>query len=305
MSRAQVGIAVAALLTANLCLDIIFTRFGLYYGSVPPASVVGKSQQFIRVSQVLLLACWLALGTGPWLRRLVLAALVTVSIACTDRLTFAFAPGAWALFGLDRREILDQLTTRTVMFACWLLIILLTALALLLPLRRMGQWRLTWDTVSFDDTPPQFSAGDLLLWLAPLCGVLGIAKILASFREEIGPNPVFLFIDPVSLAPIVAMSAFAVLIPQRNAAAIVTAAVVALLIAAGFALNERYRLAGLLQSVPPTSPRMRFLTPRLFWQPIGEFGKYVLSMLVVVLNCLVLRVTGCQLRQPPTSKTPQ
>lgn len=298
-ARLRRALALAALLLANLLLDVGLVHYVLQHApALPGASAAFVHRAFppICLVQVLLVASWLALGGGKWYWRLLAAIPPTICVALSEGMALAITPTAWA-----PREgtLIDHIFKRGAMYTCWFLAILLTVFAALLPLRRLGQLRLTREPLAEQPALPQFSAADVFVWLVPIGGVLAVVRLLLSFgKEEIGPNPQFLVLDPLRIAPLVAAAALAAFASRRRIAWLVLVGLT-LLVAGGSAIAEYYRLTKFMPSMA-TMPAS-FLTlhkARMFWQPLEVLFSYFAAMLVGLLSCLALRALGWRLQGP-------
>jgi hypothetical protein len=308
----KVAIAVGCLIAANLAFDVGLMD-GIYYYNHRAASTRGMAVHSLKtfaiytlrraisnilVTQVLLLACWLALGGSRWYWRLALAVPLTVCIAASESIATLLSPPARQRYAEEPWLLFDRIVERFVLHGLWFAAILLTAFALWLPVRRLANWRLTW-RLSIDDLGrAQFQAGDLLMWFAPIGGALACAQLLQSFGHELGPNPILLVIEPASVAVVAAMTMVAAFSTNHRRRAVALMIAVTLLVALGFALAERFRLSGILSGTA-ISPRMAaHLISMFYWQPIEVFLTYVIVMFITLVNCLALRATGCKLTVP-------
>jgi hypothetical protein len=244
---------------------------------------------------VLLLGCWLALGDGRWQWRLLTAIPLAICVAFSNGVALAISPAAWRFY-IDG-TVGNAIVSRGTMNCLWFFAILLAVFAALLPLRRLGQWRLTRQPLAEHPPLPQFTAADALLWLAPIGGVLAVVRLLLSFgREEIGPNPLLLILDPLRIAILVAAAVVAAFATRRRILAWSALIVLMLLVAGGSAVAEYYRLGKFIPSM--SAMPASYLTlhkSRMFWQPLEVVVSYFAAMLVALTNCVVLRALGWRL----------
>jgi hypothetical protein len=293
--RNRFALPLTGLLFANLLLDIGLVCYGLQNAGLPGVRALFLQRATFPVisTQVFLLGSWLALGAGKWYWRLLAAIPLTICIALSESVGLAIIPSAWRRY---EGTLTDAIFKYGTIHSCWFLAVLLAMFAALLPLRRLGQWRLTRQPLAEHPSPRQFSAAHVLLWLAPIGGALAITRLLVSFgMEEIGLNPVLLILNHLGIASLAVAAILTAFATRNRRRALALLMIFTLLIASGFAIAERYRLLDLMRSLPTRVPSM---IARLYWGPLEVLFSYFAAMLVALLNYLVLRALGWRLIRP-------
>jgi hypothetical protein len=291
------NLAVAGLLLANLILDIGLVWYGMHYQpALPAANFVRRLQFPLYVMQVLLVGCWLTLGEAKLYWRLLLAAIAAMSIASSP---------AWAtLVGPKLPPGGSGPTERFVLFSLLFFAILLAAVVILLPVRRVANWRLTFQPTAAEFVARQFRVAELMLWMIPIGGFLAIVRLYLLVGRQLGSDPTQFWmphVEILALAPLAFTVVVSALATRKHRQAAVLLACLTLLIASAFAAFEYFRLAKLMTQVSPSPLPARWIAAqnsRMFWQPLEYLITYITTMLVGLVNCLALRALGWRLSRP-------
>lgn len=240
------------------------------------------------LSQVVLIGCWLGLGDGRWYVRLVAAIALTLATALAFHFGVVLSPTArrsadeepWAIIG-------------------FILIAMMLAVSLVgFVLRRMRGWRLTWRASVQQLTIHQFQIADGLLWMVVIGGALAAMRFVVSIEEDFREQLVRISLLTARGAAIVLVAmvtAFSTARPMRNVIVLVSVVVA---IGIAFAIPDVYR------DLQSTWARV---TGPIAWNVYlsnainAGFGQIVLMLAVMsgaLVNCLALRLTGCQLIRP-------
>jgi len=283
--RGSIRISVlGGLLLANLALTwLVWRQLG--------PEVLRFSAFTVPVCQAGLLAVWLGLGAGklPW--RLLVAVLLTLVIG--QAMTLGASGQRFS-----SRSGTPELTT---FLGLGLIELLLVVYALLLPLRQLRGWRLTWDSSAEAAPTARFQIADVMIWMIPLSVALALPRGLAA----LGLSPMMelavgtLIIGSI-LAPVVWPALVISFTTQRRNRKLACLAFWTLLYGSLPAATSVYQLYRQLQALSPG-----FVVP--WWRWLFEFAApllaFVAAAVLTVVNCLVLRALGTRLVRPTTKPT--
>ncbi len=236
------------------------------------------------LGQTLLLAFWIAFSEGRWQWQLVVPTLLAASLAAACALT--------AGLGLAEAAIV----------AVFLQVVLWTLVALLLPLRRVRRWRLTRGDSALPTEHSQFRIRDLLIWTLVIGVPLALVRLLLPQGSAGGITAGLRVIATLAsmLLPLLWLVMLAAFAPHGWRQSWIYAAGIPIFAAAATAIatSEFYSLVF-----------DAFWWPRPGWmlllQSIPIAGSFfVVSSLVLWLNCLGLRQFGWKLVRPAWQSHP-
>jgi hypothetical protein len=164
--------ALGALAMGNLLFDV-----GLFWlaGEDPRGwRIIFQAGIAIFFSQPILLGIWLGLGDGRWYLRLAAGIALTLGLAQTITLGMALSATARKQHELNPAA----------MIAFVMIAMLLATSVAVIPLRRIRNWRLTWEQLVCLPATRQFQLGDLLLWMIPISGTLAVLRFLWSTDDN-------------------------------------------------------------------------------------------------------------------------
>jgi len=272
-----------ALLLGNVLID-----FGLvwYVGkNLPGSNVLDRAVMSILFSQVLLLGFWLALGDTKWYWRLVVTVPATMLVAQSV---------VWG----SRDNLKSSNLDRAAYFGLLALIFLTALVAVfvfLIPLRRLRKWRLTWQRVAEGPTVQQFHIGDLMLWMVPIGVLLAAVHLMATLDQTQGKGLIDLLLNLAGLAAIEWSAMLTAFATRRRYLALLYLVVFTLVVGSAFAAAGAYQLVRSIESRAVVTLPWMYYFQQACWRSAAVLFSFVAAALVGLVNCLILRVLGCQL----------
>jgi hypothetical protein len=297
----KIALTLAALVVANLALDVVL----VYYGStgVPTASAVRRppiqvgpmlarrAELGTFVCQVVLLGYWLALGDAKWYSRVITVTLLTAALGAANWAGYAMSP----VPPVGGSPIWNIVAFRL----CLLTSVSLAVVLIAWPLRELRAWRLTWEPESARPAARRhLHIADILLWMVPFGGLLAMVRFLAAHGLEFGPYAgrfVLLFAGVTVIAAASGLCGF--LHPLQRLTRRLN--YLSLFVVIGLGIMEFYMMTTQLRVRPPGTPFLPTGSPGTFgWGPTGMTTSYAVIMGLGRVNSQILRKLGCKLIGP-------
>jgi len=292
----RVRTGLAGLILSNLLAPFVVSYWT--YKGLPGALVVGGLQGSLEISQLLLLALWLALGDSKWYWRLLLVLTLAIGIGWAR----VWAQALGAAEASSNLEVaagdLGQVSY------------LLAGLSLVLPLRLIRNWRWTARLTALAPATWQFRLADVMLWMLPIGGFLWTMRLLDSFWVDERPQMYllwFLRYDALPALCYVAITMTGLLAANATRRGwlrlLILSLSLTLLISSTFAIREAYRLAPHIQfyKSQPLPPQ---IYESFYWLPLATFVAYLPPLLVGLINGVVMRRLGYRLVRPGAGSAP-
>ena len=281
--RLLVAFGIALLVAVNLSLDIVLSWYierRLWGGDWVARVTTG-----VLLCHTLLLGIWLGLSDNKWYWRLAATIPLTLCLAKALSVGSALAHRGRIASGLDWQVV-----------ATLFIAIVLTVFVLLLPLRTLRNWRLSWRLYSVPSAT-QFTLRDLLLWMIPVGCALIAVKFVASLDESGGGGLIELTIYTAGIAAVVWTAMLAAFAGRQRMVALSYTVAFTLLIGGGYGIAAAFRYIQRMYSIyngklPPT------YVPETLKELLVGGLTIVVPALLALANFAALRALGCKLIRP-------
>jgi hypothetical protein len=289
--KPRIVLGVVALLLANLLIVL-----GLAWHTErnsPGSQWLGYAVMSAVLSQIILCGVWLGLGDGRWYWRILISVVFMMALAKC----FGWA-SEWNGKSHDQGNAEEWPR-----IAFFFIFVLLVTCAVVLPLRRLRQWRLTWQTGFEAAATPQFQIGDILVWMIPIGAVLGLMRFLASLIDNGWQSLLDALLPLAEMAALTWCAMLAAYATRRRVLTAIALLCLALLMGSAFATPDIYR--GVLRAQAVVRGPIAWQV--YFANAFPYLARHWLSALSCAwsawVNCTILRLLGCKLIRPGNLNT--
>jgi len=282
----RIAFGIVAQLLMNLLLVLGVVWYTEYTeGNRPGSNWIGHALMGAVLGQIALVGSWLALGDGRWYWRMLIAMVLMMCLARSF---------GWAAEWGGNQENADDWARIAFLF----IFVLLATCVLVLPLRRMRQWRLTWQNGIESTLAPQFQISDILLWMVPIGGFLAVMRFMGSLVDDGLSSLLDSLLPLAELAALTWCAMLAAFATRHRIAATFAVLLLALLLGVACAAPDVYADARRAQSV---------VRGPIAWQvyisnALPVLARHLLLALAcawsVWVNCALLRLLGCNFVRP-------
>lgn len=273
------------LVVANLVLDVaalwfldeIWKNRG-WLDQVPIGIILG---------QLMLVALWLGLGDGRWYIRLLAAVAITIALGKSIGIAGALTSNARD-YDPDPSMIVAFIFLAMMLASSWIGFVI----------RRLWNWRLTWEPGASLSAPRQFQIGDALLWMVIIGGSLGAIRFLMTINDDfLGQLREIIFYAAMTTSVTLAVMIYSFSHKKTWRSATLLVAIV-LLLGIAVAIPDVYDNYQRMRAI--ATVRVPITRYAVAW--FDETKRHEVCALAVagavIANCHSLRALGCRLQRP-------